>query len=275
MGQTSIEWTDRSVNPIRARHIPTGKVGHYCEKISAGCANCYASGLQWRFGTPEFVAGQNRDDFEIFLDESKLREVTQRRKPTMWFWEDMSDLFGEWVSDEMIEKCFLAMAATPQHTHQILTKRAERCGMYLSKAIHPILKNVWVGISVENQRQANDRHSWLGPAVVTFWSAEPLLEPIDCRQAWRNSALPNWVIVGGESGPEARPCCVTWVRDLVRQCQDANVPVFVKQLGANAEEGYGVNRKLWLKHHKGGDPSEWPEDLRVRQFPKAAEHANS
>jgi protein gp37 len=76
------------------------------------------------------------------------------------------------------------------------------------------------------------------------------------------------VIVGGESGPDARPCRTTWIRDIVRQCADAQVPCFVKQFGANAEDGHGCHRKLKLNHKKGGDPSEWPEDLRVQQFPE-------
>src|SRR5689334_10281419 len=119
MGKTSIEWTDQSINPIRARHIPTGKVGHYCEMVSPGCAHCYSSSLQWRFGTPEFVAGQKRGEFELFIDESKLRDVIKRQKPTKWFWEDMSDLFGDWVSDEWLDLCFAAMALTSRHTHQV------------------------------------------------------------------------------------------------------------------------------------------------------------
>src|SRR3990167_584034 len=125
MAATTISWTDHSVNPIRARHIPTGKVGHYCERVSSGCAHCYASQLQVRFGTPAFVAGQKRHEYEIFLDEKKLGEVRRRRKATKYFWEDMSDLFGDWVQPEWLDACFATMDATPQHVHQLLTKRPQ------------------------------------------------------------------------------------------------------------------------------------------------------
>lgn len=140
MGKTSIEWCDRSINPIRARQISTGNVGHYCEKISPGCAHCYASSMQNRFGLPEFKGarklstlpiGENgtvrvAGDLEIFFDESKLIEVLRRKTPTKWFWCDMIDLFGSWVPDGWIVKCWMAMLMTPWHTHQVLTKRPDR-----------------------------------------------------------------------------------------------------------------------------------------------------
>lgn len=126
MGKTTIEWTGHTVNPVRARlKGTTGRSGHYCEKVGPDCLNCYSSRLQPRFGMPLFQ-DQRRGDIEIFLDAGKLREVLDRKTPTTWFWEDMSDLFGRWVSNEWIAACFGVMAATPQHTHQVLTKRAER-----------------------------------------------------------------------------------------------------------------------------------------------------
>lgn len=125
MAETNIGWCDHSINPIRARHKQTGAVGHYCEKVAPGCSNCYASKMQRRFGMPEFGSGQHRDEVEIFLDELKLDEVVRRRKPTRYFWEDMSDLFGDWMEQEWLVKCFAAMDATPQHTHMLLTKRPE------------------------------------------------------------------------------------------------------------------------------------------------------
>lgn len=131
MGKTSIEWTDHSINPIRARLKSTGAVGHYCEKISTGCVHCYASGLQRRFQMPEFGGGQKRDDIELFLDNKKLEEVRRRKKPTRYFWCDMTDLFGDWVQDEWIDACFDTMWLTPRHTHQILTKRPDRMVRYV------------------------------------------------------------------------------------------------------------------------------------------------
>src|SRR5262245_53283923 len=130
MAETSIEWTDHSINPIRAR--TADGVGHYCQKVSPGCANCYASRLQPRFGMPEFKGtGDPPGDRERFLDESKLAEVLRRKKPTRYFWCDMTDLFGAWVPDEWIDECFSVMGATPQHTHQVLTKRPERMLAYM------------------------------------------------------------------------------------------------------------------------------------------------
>lgn len=280
MGATSIEWCDHSINPLRARG-KSGAVGHYCEMVSPGCANCYASALQRRFGLPPFLAGQKRDLVELFLDEEKLQEVIRRRKPTRYFWCDMTDLFGEWVPDEWINRCFAAMVLATHHTHQVLTKRAARmrhyisgdrqmvitrligqliCDAYERKTGKPMamtaeraalvtdwpLSNVWLGVSVENREQANARIPLLleTPAAVRFLSVEPLLEHIgqwghcdDCgahrdiagRCRCVGKGRVGWVIVGGESGPNARPCDVAWIRSIVRQCQEAGVACFVKQ----------------------------------------------
>jgi protein gp37 len=153
------------------------------------------------------------------------------------------------------------------------------------------LPNVWLGTSVENQEQADKRipHLLKCPAVVRFLSCEPLLGairlPLDhgtscddagCEQHRRR--LISWVIAGGESGPGARPCRVAWIRSIVAQCKDAGVPVFVKQLGrhpytAHCEATGGAlidGKSGWLNDPKGGDPAEWPEDLRVREMPEAA-----
>lgn len=172
MGKTSIEWTDFSLNPIRARwkdspccaenqpigdgthrtgttwSCPTctrpwifdsvwhpdtraGPDGHHCVKISPGCKLCYAGRMQPRFGLPVFDEVAIREKYiEVYLDESKLQQVLRRKKPTKYFWCDMSDMFGDWVPDEWIDACFTTMALTPQHTHQVLTKRAERMLAY-------------------------------------------------------------------------------------------------------------------------------------------------
>jgi protein gp37 len=129
MGATSIEWTDRSVNPFRAKL--SGRIGHYCEKVSAGCKNCYSSRMQRRFGMPSFPEQRN-SAVEHFLDASKLEEVLKRRAPTKWFWCDMTDMFGSWVPFEWIAACFAVMAATPHHTHQVLTKRPENATEFFS-----------------------------------------------------------------------------------------------------------------------------------------------
>lgn len=204
MGITSIEWTDRSINPFRARD-GQGHTGHHCEKISPGCANCYASTMQRRFLMSEYNKVR-RAGIELFLDESKLQEVLRRKTPTKWFWCDMTDMFLEDYPDEWIDKCFAVMALTPQHTHQILTKRPERMRHYLGTnetsrqfrmqkiwmemldfredadhMIHLPFPNVWLGVSVEDQQTADERIPVLleTPAVVRWISAEPLLGTVN------------------------------------------------------------------------------------------------
>jgi protein gp37 len=228
MAKTSIGWTDHSINPLRARHRITGKGGHVCEKISPGCNNCYSSGMQPRlFGTPEFSTPEAKD-MEPFLERKALAEVRRRRKPTKYFWGDMTDMFGAWWKQEWIDACFATMAATPQHIHQILTKRPERILSCLPPDWGSGYPNVWLGVSVENRR-------WLTrldvlaavPAVVRFASFEPLLGDLGDLSPWLPSL--EWAIVGGESGRKRRPMEVRWLLDVVAQCQAAGVPVFVKQ----------------------------------------------
>lgn len=242
----------------------------------------------------------------------------------------LSDLFHEDVPFEFIAAVFGVMAACPQHTFQVLTKRPERALAFFEwlyergqprplycvyasqdrgvppttsaesyKAIHGPwpLKNVWLGVSVACQPDADKLVPIVlkCPAAVRFVSAEPLIEAVDlsigfgctCASEERCSgACPyyakagnpgtrlDWVIVGGESGTGARPCDVAWVRSIVQQCKAAGVAVFVKQLGSNSQEQFGgsgaLRPRLKGRNIKGGDPSEWPEDLRVRQFPEVA-----
>lgn len=350
MGKTSIEWTDESNNPIVAEL--RGARGHYCEKISPGCKNCYSSNFQPRFGMPQFQEQRNADLMVRLLPE-RLEQVLRRRKPTRFFWCDMSDLFGAWVSNEWIAACFGVMAATPHHTHQVLTKRAERLPEWFAWAakrgqqgarLFPDddldwrirqmiyvearragvdlnadarqnhggpwpLPNVHLGISAENQQTADERipHLLRTPAAVRWVSAEPLLGPIDGSKFIRPKAIVDgyrqvqgnfpaagpapahlaapgidWLVVGGESGNRARPCDVAWIRSIVDQCKAAGTPVFVKQVGANLK--WDPDGEQWwrgphihangaprLSHRKGGDPAEWPEDLRVREMPRTNE----
>ena len=306
MAATSIQWCDHSINPIRARLKATGAVGHYCEKIASGCTRCYSSALQRRFKMPEFGSGQKRDDVEIFLDESKLEEVRKRKKPTRYFWCDMTDLFGNWVKPEWAKACFETMDSTPQHTHLLLTKRPENVlsmwpaivekgsviafndrdakslgvetGVLTPATIsrgNSDRKNVWIGTSVSDQATADKQIPQLALlrdlCPVLFLSVEPLLGPIKLSQPLQCSIANDidWLIVGGESGHNARPCCVEWIDSIVRQCQGSSVPVFVKQFGSNSmvEE---TRKPMRLLDSKGGDPEEWPGPLRVRQFPKVS-----
>lgn len=326
MGKTSIQWTEHSINPIRARNRETGAVGHFCEKVSPGCAKCYASSWNERvrpsgkhlIGTGLPFLPVNQPKVEIFLDKSKLLEVLGRKVPTAYFWCDMTDLFGAWVPDWMIDACFATMALTPQHTHMVLTKRSERMRDYMvsrSKSasfwknaareigysldfngyslVGSPLPNVRVGVSVENRRQ-RDRILHLNdtPAASRFLSLEPLLEDLELNAAW--IFYIDWLIAGGESGRRPRACNVAWIRAIVRLGHGTGTPVFVKQLGAHCimsgfeyaasigaavecKHGFDVcpqcdaePRRRKFRNAKGGDPAEWPEDLRVREFPGQA-----
>ena len=171
----------------------------------------------------------------------------------------MSDLFHESLPDAAIDRVFAVMADCPQHTFQVLTKRPERMLQYVTGKPLP---NLWLGTSVENQATADVRLPLLlqVPAAVRFVSYEPALGPVGFAFAV------DWIIVGGESGPGARPFDIAWARQTIAHCGTTRTACFVKQLGAKPIEGC---HPLALRDRKGGDWSEWPEDLRVRQFPNA------
>lgn len=299
MAKTSIEWCDHSINPIRARL--NGRTGHHCVKISAGCTNCYASKLQSRFGMPPYQANR-RHDAELFLHAPALEEVRSRKKPTRYFWCDMTDMFLDEVPREWWKAINGVWLDTPQHVHMVLTKRPHTMLQYFSEDSPP--PNVWAGVSIEDQATADERIPILlqTPAAVRFVSYEPALGPVDLQRigvhddplrpsirTWGMNALNgacqsldgadygigaklDWVICGGESGPGARPCDLAWIRSIKEQCQAAGVPVFVKQLGKYVCDGQPPNLHQigWLKDKKGGDIREFPEDLRVREFPVMA-----
>ena len=295
--KTGIQWTERTWNPLRG-----------CSKISPGCANCYAITTALRYSKPgQPFEGFVKDDPPNWTGlvqplPKKLFEPLGWREPATVFVDSMTDLFHEDVPDNYIAAVFGVMAATPQHTYQVLTKRAERvedwfmwmarqpydasctplhhiiaCSNYAPsdrqrKALYRAmdcpwpLPNVWLGVSVEDQVWADRRIPDLlsTPAAVRFLSCEPLLEQVALSTQFADGDI-HWVIVGGESGPLARPLHVEWVRNIVATCKTYRVPVFVKQLGANVvQEG----RPLKLRDKKGGDSAEWPEDLRVRQMPE-------
>lgn len=327
MGKTSIEWTQFSINPFRARNLGTGAIGHYCVKCSAGCKFCYSSRLQPRFGTFPFVV-ENRPKVELFLDKDKLLEVATRKKPTTWFWCDMTDMFLDDYPDEWIDQCIGIMAWTRQHTHQVLTKRSKRMMEYSlgmqalaprersqriarSKGFEvPIencgefpwpLPNVWFMVSVEDQPNANERIPELlaTPAAIRGVSYEPALGAVDFTKvggpgssnhianvydgnalyvgeiggreySWTRRQMLHWIIVGGESGPGARPFDIGWARSVIAQCKAAGVACFVKQVGSAPIFTWDPEQDAApkLRDRKGGDWSEWPEDLRVREMPR-------
>lgn len=285
MSTTAIEWTDFSWNPIRARNKETGKVGWHCEKVSSGCANCYSERFNMR-GLPNGGTGlsytrDSRDKVEMFLDDRILQQPLHWKKPRKIFVCSMTDLFHESVPDEFIDKVFDVIANSGRHTYQILTKRPERAVQYFKcLAIIWPLPNVWLGVSIENREQTKRIDSLRKcPAAVRFISFEPLLSAIT------NVDLTgiHWAIVGGESGPKARPCDLKWIEAIVDQCKAASVPVFVKQVGSRPiydcpageenepqirEDGSARYWKIdYVKNSKGGDINEFPPNLRIREMP--------
>lgn len=321
MKRTSIEWTDFSSNPLQYRD-QKGNVVWGCVKKSSGCANCYSEAIALRFERGGPFTRAAMEGVTPFLDEKELKHILTAKtvggKPvsgSRCFLGDMTDVFGEWVPDGLLDRLFAAMALRPDVTFQILTKRADRMARYYADGhrngrgthtsvfvarqmcylanqygIDPVKldeviglggkwpANIWLGTSVENQPAADERipHLLATPAAVRFLSCEPLLGPIDFRKVPEFNRVGTdlsgwWVIVGGESGPGARPMQLEWASAIVRQCKAASVPVFVKQLGAVPLTNLGVDdghSAYWpVADKKGGDISEFPPDLRVREFP--------
>lgn len=232
-----IEWTEQTWNPI---------VG--CTKVSAGCKNCYAEVMARRLqamGIPGYENG-----FSLRLIEARLNDPIKRKKATIYFVNSMSDLFHEGVPVEYIDRVVDVISRTPQHSYQILTKRAARMARYFKTRSVP--DNVWLGVSVENRRHGVPRIDWLRTveAKTRFLSVEPLLEnvgPLDLRDI-------HWVIVGGESGPKARPMKPEWAEAVRVQCEAQKVAFFFKQWGgwgadgkrrAKAKNGRLLNGRTW------------------------------
>jgi protein gp37 len=225
-----IEWTEQTWNPV---------VG--CTKISPGCKNCYAETMARRLkamGAPGYENG-----FRLTLLPNRLGDPLKRSKPTTYFLNSMSDLFHERVPDEYISQVLDVVTRTPQHTYQILTKRAERMAHYFAQG-HAVPPNAWMGVSVENRKHGVPRidHLRKVPARIRFLSVEPLLQ--DVGELHLTDI--HWVIVGGESGAKARPMDPAWVENVRRQCEAQRVAFFFKQWG-----GWGADGKKRSKHANG------------------------
>jgi len=272
MGRKSkIEWTDATWNPIRG-----------CSRVSEGCRNCYAELMAARFSGPgqayeglaEMTPAGPRWTGKIVLVEKHLEDPLRWKKPRKIFVNSMSDLFHEDIPPSVIAKIFAVMAAAPEHTFQLLTKRPERMQDLLAWDEFPNivrqesvaftwdydgdwpLPNVWLGVSCEDQRAADRRIPLLlkTPAEIRFVSAEPLLGKIDIFDSCcpRPIQVPlgttpplgnlHWIIAGGESGRGARPIHPDWLRSLRDQCEYAGVPFFFKQWGE-----FGL-RRTWGDH---------------------------
>lgn len=247
---TSIEWTDTTWNPV------TG-----CSKVSPGCDHCYMFQMYPRlkaFGSPGYQAAPD----EVTLLPERLGEPRSWRKQRRVFVNSMSDTFHREVPDYFLSAMFERMTWASEHQFQVLTKRPGRAAAFWAQAYEGQEEwpaNVWLGTSVESQKYV-PRIDVLArvPAPVRFVSAEPLLGPLNLQ-----ARLPTiqWLIIGGESGPGARPMKLAWAGELLMQARDAHVRVFIKQLGS------AWAKKAGAKHPKGGDMAEWPEALRVREFP--------
>lgn len=249
--RSAIEWTEATWNPV------TG-----CTKVSVGCDHCYAETFAERFrGVPGHPYSQG---FDLKLWPDRLQIPFRWKRPRVVFVNSMSDLFQDGVPSEFVGRVFDVMRRTPQHTYQVLTKRPGRMASVV-RAVQPDpLPNVWLGTSVEDQRWADIRIPQLleTPAAVRFLSCEPLLGRVNLRP-WVTSL--DWVIVGGESGPGARPMDLDWARQIVADCREASTPVFVKQLGKT----WSIAEQLVRDDPKGGNMSRWPRDLRRREMPEA------
>lgn len=294
--KTGIEWTDATWSPI------TG-----CSVVSAGCKHCYAMKLAGtRLQHHPSRAGLTVDTKngpvwtgEVRFNEQWLDQPLRWKRPRMVFVCAHADLFHPNVPNEWLPLIFGVMAAAKQHTFQVLTKRPERMrevlndpvffdavaytvrdtyGIELEADDWP-LRNVWIGVSVEDQAAADERIPLLldTPAAVRWISAEPLLGPVDLglfgtvpkdispRYTLVYEML-DWIVVGGESGPNARPMVLGWAKDIVSQCKAAGVPVLMKQVGANPTNREGKPHKI--SDRKGAIMEDWPDVLRVREYPR-------
>ena len=240
MATTSIEWTDKTWNPV------TG-----CTKISKGCEHCYAAVMARRLkgmGKPKYANG-----FNVTMHEDALIEPTLWKSPCVIFVCSMSDLFHQDVPFEFIDKVMDVIRETPHHNYQILTKRAERMEEYFYNRKVP--KNAWLGVTVENQK-AKYRIKYLTriKAQIHFLSCEPLLENLEELE------LENiqWIIVGGESGSQARPMKEEWVLNIRKQAFNNEIPFFFKQWGTWGFDGIKRNKKVNGKLLQGKVIQEYP-----------------
>jgi len=240
---SQIEWTDATWNPVRG-----------CTKVSPGCKHCYAETFAERFRG--VVGHPYEQGFDLRLVPEKLTEPFNWRSPKLVFVNSMSDLFQTGVPDEYVEAVSHVMATANWHTYQVLTKRSERLNELLGGRLRSYAeqRHIWWGVSVEDRKYGLPRleHLRNSPAAVRFLSIEPLLEdlgPVDLSGI-------SWVIVGGESGPGARPIRKEWVISIREQCKRAGVPFFFKQWG-------GTRKSLSGRKLDGKTYSEYPHRVFV------------
>jgi len=222
MNKSKIEWTERTWNPT------TG-----CTKMSPGCKHCYAETMAHRLQA--MGANGYENGFDLSLIPERLSEPLNRRRPTTYFVNSMSDLFHDDIPFEFLDEVFSVIERTPQHTYQILTKRASRMRKYFSPENHIVPANAWLGVSVEDRKYGVPRIDELRniDAQIRFLSIEPLLENIGDVDL---TGI-HWAIVGGESGPKARPMQPAWVQSIKEQCENSGTAFFFKQWGGWGADG--------------------------------------
>ena len=237
-----IEWTEQTWNPSAG-----------CTKISSGCQNCYAETMAIRLQAMGVEGYENGFKFNIV--PSRLNDPFKKKKPTVFFVNSMSDIFHKDMPEEYLDCIFDVIKETPQHTYQILTKRADRMYQYFSEREIP--NNIWLGVTVENRKEGLPRIDKLRKlqASVLFLSVEPLLEDLGII----NLANIDWVIVGGESGNKARPMEKSWVLNIKQQCEAKNVAFFFKQWGTWGADKIKRNKKLNGKDIDGKVWQQYPE----------------
>ncbi len=244
---SAIEWTEQTWNPT---------IG--CTKISPGCKHCYAETMAHRLQAMQMRGYEN--GFELKLMPDRLEQPLKRKKPTVYFVNSMSDLFHEDVPDDYLDKCFDVMRRCPQHTFQVLTKRAERLPEYFASRTVP--DNVWLGVSVEDIKYGVPRipHLRRVRAKTRFLSVEPLLADVGTLNLFGI----HWVIVGGESGHGARPMKPEWVDNVFEQCVEQGVAFFFKQWGAFGADGVHRHKKANGRLYRGQEWNEMAHDRKGR-----------
>jgi len=277
--ETGVEWTDS-----------TWPIVQGCDYESPGCTNCYAVPLIWRLahnpnpkiagplqGLVESRNGKLVWTGKVALREDRLSDPLTWTKPRKIFVPSHGDIFHDEVPDAFLDKIFAVMALCNHHTFQVLTKRPQRMRKYMrantvrdctlrAGSAWP-LPNVWLGTSIEDQARANQRRHPMadlaGEGWLTWVSYEPALERVD----WINWGFLKWMVIGGESGPNARLFHLSWMALALEWAQLRGIAVFDKQLGSNPRL---QQLTFKTKDRKGGDPAEWPADLRIREFPASA-----
>ena len=286
MENSKIQWCDHSWNPW-----------HGCLKVSPGCQHCYAETIDKRWGKDVWGPGSKRERTSPANWAKPLQWQKKAQRENLRykvFCASMADVFED--NEQVLHwrfDLFRLILATPNLDWQLLTKRPENVMKFIPtnwKSLEGWPKNVWIGTSVENQKYADERIPELLkiPARVRFLSVEPLLEPVDlywcdwcgrfgdhdCEGGYtwaktikEDQAGIDWVIIGGESGYDARAFDLAWANDIILQCKAARVPVFMKQIGSNPVSSIDLGQFTTMDK-KGGNPDEWPESLRVREFPE-------